>query len=592
MKQTISRLYVAALCIALLQAVPDALSAPAMSLRGTPWPACDDLGRSVPTAAEVGAPRTDRYVGIFYFLWHDEWRGHGSPTDGPYDISKILKLDPQVLSKPESPLWGPRGAPHYWGEPLYGYYRSDDPWVLRRHAHALADAGVDVLIFDTTNALTYSDTYLKLCEVFRTIRQEGGQTPQIAFMVNTKASKTAGRIYREFYQEGLFRELWFQWQDKPLLICDPERATSELRDFFTLRRAHWPVTMVNTKQAWHWEATFPQPYGYVDNPRIPEQVNVSVAQNLRRTDGRVTNMSDGDARGRSFHQGQTDNTPGAVNHGYNFQEQWSRAIELDPPFVMITGWNEWTAGRFARPGKPVVFVDQYDQEHSRDIEFAKHAHFDNYYYQMVTNVRRYKGVPGLPSASDMRIIDIDSGFQQWQEISPEFRDHVGETIPRDHQGIAGTYYRNQSGRNDLVASKVTSDGEFVYFYLRAEAPLQPPEAPQGLWLLVDADQKRSTGWEGYDLVLGRGVDENGRLWLERHITGWQWERVAAVKFRQKGRELHLAVPRSEIAAHDSDALEFDFKWVDNIQRPGDIQDFYLSGDAAPEGRFNYRYHGE
>ena len=31
---------------------------------------------------------------------------------------------------------------HYWGEPQYGYYLSADPWVLRRHAQLLADAGV------------------------------------------------------------------------------------------------------------------------------------------------------------------------------------------------------------------------------------------------------------------------------------------------------------------------------------------------------------------------------------------------------------------------------------------------------------------
>ena len=36
----------------------------------------------------------------------------------------------------------------------------------------------------------------------------------------------------------------------------------------------------------------------------------------------------------------------------------------------------------------------------------------------------------------------------------------------------------------------------------------------------------------------------------------------------------------------------DFKWADNLQRLGDVMDFYLSGDVAPEGRFNYRYVAE
>ena len=38
-----------------------------------------------------------------------------------------------------------------------------------------------------------------------------------------------------------------------------------------------------------------------------------------------------------------------------------------------------------------------------------------------------------------------------------------------------------------------------------------------------------------------------------------------------------------------DAVTLDFKWWDNPQKPGDIMDVYLSGDAAPDGRFNFRY---
>ena len=36
-------------------------------------------------------------------------------------------------------------------------------------------------------------------------------------------------------------------------------------------------------------------------------------------------------------------------------------------------------------------------------------------------------------------------------------------------------------------------------------------------------------------------------------------------------------------------VRLDFKWADNLQHPGDIMDFYLSGDVAPAARFNFRY---
>jgi hypothetical protein len=100
--------------------------------------------------------------------------------------------------------------------------------------------GVDALVFDTTNAVIYRDTFLELCRVFHELRQEGERTPQIAFMVNTAAGATADKIFHELYEPGLFRELWFQWQGKPLLICDPAAASDTVKNFFTLRRAHWP----------------------------------------------------------------------------------------------------------------------------------------------------------------------------------------------------------------------------------------------------------------------------------------------------------------------------------------------------------------
>jgi hypothetical protein len=60
-------------------------------------------------------------------------------------------------------------------------------------------------------------------------------------------------------------------------------------------------------------------------------------------------------------------------------------------------------------------------------------------------------------------------------------------------------------------------------------------------------------------------------------------------FRAAGRELHLAIPRSALGKAAGGEPSFHIKWVDNLHRPGDVDDFYLSGDVAPEGRFRYRY---
>ena len=63
-----------------------------------------------------------------------------------------------------------------------------------------------------------------------------------------------------------------------------------------------------------------------------------------------------------------------------------------------------------------------------------------------------------------------------------------------------------------------------------------------------------------------------------------------MSFVVKGNELQLAIPRAALGLPKGNApLSLDFKWTDNLQHPGEIMDFYLSGDVAPEGRMNYRY---
>ncbi len=281
---------------------------------------------------------------------------------------------------------------------------------------------------------------------------------------------------------------------------------------------------------------------------------------------------------------------GVVDRGANFQEQWKRALALDPPFVMVTGWNEWIAGRWGKPGGPIEFVDQFDQEFSRDIEPMMGGHADNYYYQLVANVRRFKGTAPLPAASATRSIAIDGGFDQWRDVTPELSDDSGDTLRRDHDGSGGTHYVNRTGRNDLVAFKVAHDSSNLSFYARTRQPLSPPTDANWMWLLIDADRDTSTGWQGYDFIVNRSIEQDGTTWLEKNDGGWAWTRLAKIRYRCAGNELHISVPVSSLNVRPGEpAISVDFKWVDNAQRPGDIMDFYVSGDVAPEGRFRFRY---
>lgn len=540
----------------------------------------DALGRCLPDPKEVREFRNDRYVGVFYFLW--------LRLNHVYDNSKILKESPDAHQTNASPPWGPINAFHFWGEPLFGYYRSNDPWVLRRHAALLSDAGIDFLIFDTTNALIYENVVMSLCKVFEQQRQLGEHVPQIAFMVNSRAGRTAQRIYELLYKPGLYPELWFHWKGKPLLLCDPSEASKEVADFFTLRKAHWPFNLVNTHNAWHWEATYPQVYSYDSDPSIPEQVNVSVGQNLHQKTGRVEMMSTGNARGRSFHNGRVDDRPEAYKYGLNFQEQWQRAFELDPEVVFITGWNEWIAMQLNKKDGPVIFCDQFNLEFSRDVEMMKEGYGDNYYMQMAANIRRFKGMKTSLEIPKAKTIDLNRSFSQWNDVKPIYRDHAHDTVARDFPGCGNYHYHVNSGRNDFRVVKVTYDSKNIYFYAQTHRDITSRTDANWMWLLIDVKGVNAPNWEGFNFLVNRHVSDTHETSIEVCRGGWDWNSIGRTSYRMEKNNMYIFVPKKLLGIQGK-SFAIEFKWIDNTQKPGDILDLYINGDSAPDGRYRYRY---
>ena len=82
-----------------------------------------------------------------------------------------------------------------------------------------------------------------------------------------------------------------------------------------------------------------------------------------------------------------------------------------------------SAGKELKPGDS-YFIDQYNQEYSRDIEPMTGGHTDNYYYQLIDNVRKYKGVEKSLVAGEKLRINIDGSFEQWNNVTSVYYDHI------------------------------------------------------------------------------------------------------------------------------------------------------------------------
>ena len=555
---------------------------------GGPLMAVDALGRPTPdTASGAPAPRENRLVGMFYFLWLGE---HGRHK--PYDISKITAEDPDIGHKPASPLWGGHGVYHHWGEPFYGYYYSDDEWVVRKHMKLLMQADIDFLFFDTTNAAIYRDNAKLVMRVLQEYHDEGWKIPQVMFYTNTSSGLTVLDIYDSIYKPGWCPDTWFCLDGKPVIIAVKEECTPECREFFNIKMSQWP-NEPDKLGGWPWmDFTRPQRV-FANLDGVDEVINVSVAQhsgNIRFGDsvlyGETSNC------GRAFHNGANDPDPDAWKHGYNFAEQFDRAIETDPPIVLITGWNEWIAGYWAGiPERPVMFVDAANYEYSRDLEMMRGGYFDNYFMQLVSYVRKYKGTPETPVYPAVKSTDVE-WRKSFTESSALYDCFLDGDMHRHAEGQGGVIYANFTSRNVMDKIGVMHDKDNITFTVRTKDQLSDPLGA-GSWMKIFLNVD---GGQSYQYVLNHHTRKDGTTTLGRIIGEGDDLKCVDVpdlllRYEVRGDVMRLSVPRKAIGL-DHDDFTLWFKVADSREKYRNIEDFYDKGDVAPLGRLNFVYKGE
>ncbi len=593
------------------------------------WVATDSLGRTVDNSYR-STVRANKTVGLFFHTWHGS-----NSASGTRNITEILREHPEIKNDYQSPLWGHAGCYH-WNEPVWGYYQTSDEWVLRRQAEMLADAGVDAVFFDNTNGTaTFVNDVLVLLKVWSLARADGVNVPKISFMLpmfdyNDVAIQLR-ELYRTIYKEGLYKELWFYWKGKPLMVGYPGRLIEndpedeEILNFFNYRVINHaqspdhvqvqdengnPIVMgaiqsevTDRYQLWNWIATTPQLINR--NPDgSPEEVAVAIAHNwCAETHLTAMNNDKFKVFGRHYRPstGDYDTRENAKLYGAYFEEQWEYALDVDPEFIWVTGWNEGVAGRFEDFwGVENAFPDNFSDEYSRDIEPSKGDLKDNYYYQLCSFIRRYKGVPGAVANDTPVTINIETG-EGWENVETVYESYPGDTFDRDARGYknaeTGQYYvyTDNSGRNDIVSAKASYDESYVYFRVETASDLTP--ASDDLWmrLLIDVESvggkaTNLPSWETFNYIVNRLSPGNAsKTTVERSKGGWNWEKTGDADFTVNANVLQIRIPREALGIDPEKPFVLNFKWADNNLTDGsDPLELYTLGDTAPGGRFKYQ----
>ncbi len=585
------------------------------------WVFTDGLGRVSLTNAEVGDPREDRTLAMFYWTWHAELAAGGA-----VNTTELMKQYPEAKNDYNHQAWAGTGRYCYWNEPIYGFYRTDDEWVLRKQAELLANAGVDTIFTDNTNGnMTWRSSYMALYKTWDDAQRNGAvDVPKVSFLLpfgpNSGNDSQVEALYTDIYRPEKYQNLWFYFEGKPMIMAynnsfrsESTPLAKEIYNFFTWR-AGQPLYKIGSRGQdgqWGWLHTYPQSpyYGTRENvvAKQIEQMTVGVAQNHSYLTDSITAMNGVNVQGRSYTSDYPDRYlkegDSASLWGYNFAEQFNYAIEKDPKVIFVTGWNEWHAWRQPTPWGSEdamvdnALVDQFDNEHSRDLEPTKGELKDHYYYQFVNFARQYKGVNPIPTPSENATIDMAAGADQWKAVEPYYASYIGNTEDRNAAGYGSLKYTETSGRNDIIGAQVARDDEYVYFHVECAEDITP--YTDKLWMNLYIDAKGDgalDGWNSFDYVLNKTVPTATTAVLEKFTgNGYATEKVADVEYKVDGRTMTVKIAKSDLGLSGDD-YTVNFAWTDNVHDEGnydaysgDILDFYISGDVAPGGRFKYSF---
>ena len=581
------------------------------------WVFTDGLGRTSLTYEDVGAPRDNKTVAMFYWTWHID----GFTSNNVVNLQEYCEKYPDAMRDFNNEIWK-QNETYWWNESIYGFYRGDDPWVLRKQAELLTNAGVDVIFTDNTNGdHTWHNAYNALLKEWDDAMTDGLKTPKLSFMLpfwdQSYTNMQVSSIYQDMFRSGKYPNLWYYLDGKPMIMAIPASFNpnnspleKEISNYFTFRAGQPGYVVDHTDyRTWGWLSMYPQATYYASskdkNNGIVEQVTVGIAMNHNYKLHELAAMSGDNIAGRSYSSTYPDRYDKegaeASKWGYNFAEQWNYALEVDPKVVFVTGWNEFRVGRYetwpegSPAAVPNAFPDQFNDEFSRDIEPTKGALKDHYYYQLVNFVRQYKGANPIPTPSAKTTIDLSAGQDQWKAVEPYFGAYIGNTEHRDSKGYGDLYYTETSGRNDIIGAQIARDDEYVYFNVECAADITPYTDKLWMTLYIDSDQANQ-GWETFEYVINKSVASADTVVLEKFTgNGYESTKVADCSYTVDGRYMTVKVAKSDLGL-SGDNYTINFSWTDNVHDEGDyekfsgdIMDFYVSGDVAPGARFKFSY---
>lgn len=568
----------------------------------------DDLGRVLRSA---GSQLEDKSVGIFYTQANGF---HAGNISGIYDVSKIMaEYGADIIFHQDTPI-SPNNTEHWWGEPLYGYYKSTDIYVIKNHVNQFTAAGIDYIVMDCTNGWMYNDALKSTMEYITELRQDGWDAPQVVLYIHSLNNKTVREAYKDIYSLTEYKDSWYMKDGKPVIIAytdtekdiaeasgrgvtdfsssDFEPLSQEILDFFYFVEPRWPDDYLregwpqydpNKDSGYCWiEWTQPLPVrdtslGTFMNAAVASHPEIPFSFSITRG---ANNWS------RAYDPVLGKEAENGVMEGTYFQACWDQIIEESPDTVFLVAWNFWTAIKQSYMGE-YMLCDTATLEYSLSIEMANGTYGDNYYLQMIENMRDYK-FTGEAQAYEAQTIDISGSYEQWYDVSAVYRQMGKKAIRRVGASVDNSItYRTSYPDNNIQEVRIAHDDSNIYFMIRTEEAISARnEADNWMNLFIGTGEPSAKGWNGYEYVLNRSGSDTATdiVKLNADFTG---EVVGQAEMKINENFMFISVPRELIGMNQQDS--FYFKMADSVAEMDDIMDYYVTGSVLPLGRLSYEY---
>ncbi|MDY3760833.1 MAG: hypothetical protein SOZ93_05900, partial [Eubacteriales bacterium] len=354
---------------------------------------------------------------ICYSTWHDYASLYNTGTI--YNVTEILA---------GNKVFGPYPLYHYWAQPALGYYSSSNTSVIRTHMTQLANAGVDFIILDNTNASSSiidaqinsstTETYWTsvmtssakaVLDTCVQMRSEGLKTPYIVFWnrnTDDEAWTIVGKAYSQFINKAEYKDLFVYLVNDtsgkalPLVLGTGSTTSTQgsseanipslYNNMFTYRTM-WGLQTVRQSTDWSYLLkNNNQPrrgaYDSVSGKTFYEQMPVAPAMQ------------------QAYMSNANTTYPNAIGrqNGATFHTQWQNAFNVRPKIVVLAWWNEWVAQNYGSTSSP-TFTDNYNREYSRDIEPMSGGHGAKYYNMMKQYIAAYKAHGTCPNLTESNV---------------------------------------------------------------------------------------------------------------------------------------------------------------------------------------------